>query len=315
MTTASGAVAPKARRRVGDLVFSRASLIAGILILVVLAAVAIFLTAYSLPAFFADPATLSSSRPSSFWAYVAPLAFGTVWAAFLALLISLPFSILVALFVTQYAPRSLATIFGYLIDILAAVPSVVFGLWGIVVLAPAIVPIYTWISKYLGWIPLFSGPVAADGRTILTAAIVLAIMILPIMTAMCREVFDQTPRLHIEAALALGTTRWEMVKMAVLPFARPGVVAAAMLGLGRALGETMAVAMVLSPAQVITFALFHAENPNTIAANIALNYPESSGVQVNALMASGLILFVITILVNMLARWIVNRRAAFSGAD
>jgi phosphate transport system permease protein len=140
-------------------------------------------------------------------------------------------------------------------------------------------------------------------------------MILPIMTAMCREVFDQTPRLHIEAALALGATRWEMVKTAVLPFGRPGIVAAAMLGLGRALGETMAVAMVLSPAQVISFALFHSENPNTIAANIALNYPESSGIQVNALMASGLILFVITILVNMLARWIVRRRAAFSGAN
>ncbi|MCH4250432.1 MAG: phosphate ABC transporter permease subunit PstC [Microbacteriaceae bacterium] len=300
MTAAAGNI-PKPKRRLGDLVFSRVSVFAGILILVVLAAVAVFLTAYSLPAFFADPKTLSSSQPTSFWAYVAPLAFGTVWAAFLALLISLPFSILVALFVTQYAPRRLATIFGYIIDILAAVPSVVFGLWGIVVLAPSIVPVYTWISDALGWIPLFSGPVAADGRTILTAAIVLAIMILPIMTAMCREVFDQTPRLHIEAALALGATRWEMVKTAVLPFGRPGIIAAAML--------------VLSPAQVISFALFHSENPNTIAANIALNYPESSGIQVNALMASGLILFVITILVNMLARWIVRRRAAFSGAN
>ena len=140
-------------------------------------------------------------------------------------------------------------------------------------------------------------------------------MILPVMTAICREVFLQTPVLHEEAALALGATRWEMIRMAVLPFGRPGIVSGAMLGLGRALGETMAVAMVLSPAAVVSFAVLQSRNPSTIAANIALSFPESYGVNVNLLIATGLVLFVITLIVNSIARWVVNRRKDFSGAN
>jgi phosphate transport system permease protein len=150
---------------------------------------------------------------------------------------------------------------------------------------------------------------------VLTVAIVLAVMILPIITALAREVFLQTPRLHEEAALALGATRWEMIRMAVLPFGRPGLISATMLGLGRALGETMAVAMVLSPSVIISFALLTSQNPTTIAANIALNFPEASGIGVNVLIATGLILFLITLLVNSLARFIINRRKEFSGAN
>ena len=140
-------------------------------------------------------------------------------------------------------------------------------------------------------------------------------MILPIITALCREVFLQTPVLHEEAALALGATRWEMIRMAVLPFGRPGIISAAMLGLGRALGETMAVAMVLSASGAITVQLLTSPNPSTIAANIALSFPEAYGSNVNVLIATGLILFVITLAVNLLARWIVNRRKEFSGAN
>ena len=303
----------KAPGRLGDKVFSNSSRVAGSLILVVLAAVAIFLIAQSLPAFLADPAEINDGQ--GFWSYVVPLVFGTVWAAALALLIALPFAIGIALFISHFAPRKLAQGLGYVIDLLAAVPSVVFGLWGITVLAPAVQPFYSWLVDNFGWIPLFAGPVSGTGRSILTVAVVLAVMILPIITALTREIFLQTPRLHEEAALALGATRWEMIKVAVLPFGRPGIISATMLGLGRALGETMAVAMVLSPSVIISFALIQSQNPTTIAANIALNFPEAHDLGVNVLIATGLILFLITLLVNSLARMVINRRKAFSGAN
>jgi len=312
MTTATAS--PRAKARLADRIFSGATIIAGSLILAALAAVAVFLIAQSIPALIVDPADLKGS-PSSFWAYVGPLAFGTVWAAFLALLMALPISLGIALFISHYAPRRVAQGLGYIVDLLAAVPSVVFGLWGIKVLAPAVTPLYGWLVENLGWIPLFAPPVSGTGRTILTVGIVLAVMIIPIITAISREVFLQTPVLHEEAALALGATRWEMIQMAVLPFGRPGIISAAMLGLGRALGETMVVAMVLSPAALVTFVLTSSQNPSTIAGNIALNFPEAHGVDVNALIATGLILFVITLVINSIARFVINRRKAFSGAN
>ena len=301
-------------RRLGDRIFAGSSVFAGSLILVVLAAVAIFLIAQSLPALMADPSAVTKDG-SGFWAYVWPLVFGTVWAAALALLFALPLSIGIALFISHYAPRSLAQGLGYVVDLLAAVPSVVFGLWGITVLAPAVQPLYAWLVENMGWFPLFAGPVSGTGRSILTVAVVLAVMILPIITALTREVFLQTPRLHEEAALALGATRWEMIRIAVLPFGRPGIISATMLGLGRALGETMAVAMVLSPAAVVSFALLTSQNPSTIAANIALNFPEAHDIGVNVLVATGLILFLITLAVNSGARLVINRRKDFSGAN
>ncbi|TXK19327.1 phosphate ABC transporter permease subunit PstC [Homoserinibacter sp. GY 40078] len=303
-----------AKRRLGDTLFSGAALAAGGFILLVLAGVAIFLIAQSIPAFLIDPAEIKG-QPDSFWQYVGPLVFGTVWAAALALLIAVPIALGIALFISHYAPRRLAQGLGYTIDLLAAVPSVVYGLWGAGVLAPSIQPAYVWLVDNLGWIPLFAPPVSGTGRTILTVAIVLAVMILPIITALSREVFLQTPKLHEEAALALGATRWEMIRMAVLPFGRPGVISAIMLGLGRALGETMAVAMVLSPAAVISIVLTGPQNPTTIPANIALNYPEAHGSYVNVLIATGLILFVITFAVNSAARWAIARRKDFSGAN
>jgi phosphate transport system permease protein len=168
-------------------------------------------------------------------------------------------------------------------------------------------PVYAWLADNLGFIPFFAGPASVTGRTIFTAGLVLAVMVLPIITAIGRDVFLQTPRLHEEAALALGATRWEMIKYSVIPYGRSGVVSAAMLGLGRALGETMAVALVLSVSNIVTINLISNTNPSTIAANIALNFPESSGLDVNVLIASGLALFVITFLVNFAARWVVQR--------
>ena len=294
--------------------FSGSTVIAGSIILLVLAAVALFLVVQAIPAITAKAGALPNSAPN-FWAYVWPLVFGTVWSAAIALIISIPISIGVALFISHYAPRRLAQGLGYVIDLLAAVPSVVFGLWGVLVLARAVQPFFVFLNANFGWIPLFGGVVSGTGKTVLTVAIVLAVMVLPIMTAVCREVFLQTPLLHEEAALALGATRWEMIRMAVLPFARAGIISASMLGLGRALGETLAVAMVLSPAVVINFFLLTSQNPNTIAANIALQFPEASGIGVSTLIASGLVLFVITFIVNAIARFAVNRRKAFSGAN
>jgi phosphate transport system permease protein len=312
--TTTAAAPRKPKTRPADRIFSGSTVVAGSLILAALAAVAIFLVAQSIPALIADPATLPTA-PSSFWAYVGPLVFGTVWAAFLALILAMPVALGIALFISHYAPRKVAQVLGYIIDLLAAVPSVVFGLWGIKILAPAVLPLYTWLTENLGWIPLFTPPASGTGRTILTVAIVLAVMILPIITAICREIFLQTPVLHEEAALALGATRWEMIQMAVLPFGRPGIVSAAMLGLGRALGETMVVAMVLSPAIVVSFVLTGSVNPNTIAGNIALSFPEAHDIGVNTLIATGLVLFIITLVINSIARLIVNRRKAFSGAN
>lgn len=312
-------MAQKAQQRLGDRFFYSLSLGAGLLILAILLAVTVFLIADAIPALVADSETFSqaiSTRESqSFWSYVTPLAFGTVWVAAIALLIATPISVGVALFISHYAPRKLAGSLGYVVDLLAAIPSVVYGLWGISVLAPAVQPIYAWLVAHFDWFPLFSGPVSGTGRTILTVSIVLAVMILPIMTAMCREVFLQTPKLQEEAALGLGATRWEMIRLAVLPAGRSGIISAMMLGLGRALGETMAVAMVLSPATVISFALLTSQNPNTIASNIALNFPEAFGLRVNTLIATGLILFLITLVVNVIARWIIARRKEFSGAN
>jgi phosphate transport system permease protein len=293
------------KRRLGDLVFANLTRAAGVTILVTLAGVALFLTVQGLPGITASSEDLKGH--ANFLGYVAPLVFGTLLAAVIALLIALPLAIGVALSVSHFAPRGLAIAIGYLVDLLAAVPSVVYGLWGIGFLGPRLVPVYQWLADHFGFIPFFDGPASNTGRTIMTASVVLAIMVLPIITAISREIFVQTPRLNEEAALALGATRWEMIRLAVLPYARSGIVSAAMLGLGRALGETMAVAMVLSASGIVTWDLISNTNPSTIAANIALTFADATGVQRNALIASGLVLFVITFVVNFGARAVVAR--------
>ena len=305
----------KVTERRGDRIFSGSARGAGSFILLMLAAVSAFLLAEGFPAIVADPAEIGLFDGDNFWQWVGPLVFGTLWAAALALLIAFPLAIGVALFISHYAPRRIAEPLGYLVDLLAAVPSVVYGLWGGAVLAPAIQPSYTLLAENLSFIPFFAGPASGTGRTILTAAIVLAVMVLPIITAVSREVFLQTPVLYEEASLALGSTKWEMIRTVVLPVGRGGIISAAMLGLGRALGETLAVAMVLSATGIVTVNLISSGNPSTIAANVALSFPEAYGLNVNALIASGLVLFAITLVVNSIARWIVNRRADFSGAN
>ncbi|WP_159793858.1 phosphate ABC transporter permease subunit PstC [Puerhibacterium puerhi] len=293
----------------------------GVVILAVLAAVAIFLVVQALPAITASSDELGGAvnrfgEGESLLGFTGPLVFGTLLAAALALVLATPVAVGIALFISHYAPRRLASALGYVVDLLAAVPSVVFGLWGFLVLGQNVLkPIWAWLGDVAGWFPLFSGQVSATGKNLATVAVVLAVMILPIITAVCREVFLQTPRLHEEAALALGATRWEVVRTAVLPFGRSGIVSAAMLGLGRALGETMAVLMILSPGFLYSFKILAAGQQQTIAAYIAADFPEASGLGVNTLIATGLALFVITLAVNMFARWIVARRKDFSGAN
>jgi phosphate transport system permease protein len=219
-----------------------------------------------------------------------------------------PVAVAIALFITHYLPRRWRPVLSTAIDLLAAIPSVIYGLWGLMVFAPLVARFYPWLTAHLGWLPVFAGRPSATGRTILTAALVLAVMIVPIIAAVAREVMSQTPIGSVEAAVALGATRWETIQLAVLPHARPGIISGAMLGLGRALGETMAVAMVLSPTPfLVTFRLLESTNPNTVSAFIAQTFPEAHGLQVNSLIALGLILFGLTFAVNALARRIAHR--------
>jgi phosphate transport system permease protein len=295
----------RAVQRAGDRIFGGMATGAGVVILALLAGVAFFLVERSLPAITASADEIPGD--GGLVQYIAPLAFGTVLGAAIAVVIAVPMAVAVSLFISHYAPRRLAQTLGYVVDLLAAIPSIVYGLWGIFVLGPATVGLGAWLDDTLGFIPLFAGPASATGRTMMVVGVVLAVMILPIITAVTREVFTQTPRAQIEGALALGATRWEMIRMAVLPFGRSSIISASMLGLGRALGETMAVTIILSVSGAVTFNLISSSNPSTIAANIALDFPESSGIDVNVLVASGLVLFAITLVVNMAARAVIER--------
>ena len=272
----------------------------------VLAGVAVFLLVQGWPAVTAAATDLPAAAPN-IWRLALPLAFGSVWTSCLGLAIAAPIAVGVALFITWYVPPRLSAVLGAVIDVLAAIPSVVYGLWGLMVLAPRLATVYAWLGRHLGWFPLFAGTPSASGRTIFTAAIVLAIMVMPIMAALCRETFARTDQASIEAAVALGSTTWETIRMAVLPVGRSGIVAGAMLGLGRALGETMATAMIISPTPfLISLALTTSSNPNTVAAFIAQNFPEAHGIQVSALIWLGLILFAITFAVNAVARRVAS---------
>jgi phosphate transport system permease protein len=302
-TEAERQVSPPTAR--GDRIFAGLAKAAGITILVALAAVFIFLAIEGIPGI-NKPA--ENYRPlDSFLPYVGRLLFGTIFAALIALVIAVPFALGIALFISHYAPRALAVPVAYVVDLLAAVPSVVFGLWGARVLGPYLVPAHKWLEDNLGFLPFFKGPASVTGKTVLTAGMVLAIMILPIITAISREIFAQAPRLNEEAALALGATKWEMVRLSVFPYARSGMVSAVMLGLGRALGETMAVAMVLSASPVYTLNMISNTNPATIASNIASSFAEATPDKLAVLIATGLVLFAFTFAVNFAARAIVAR--------
>ena len=305
--------------RRGDRVFGGLSKYAGITVLVIMAAIAVFLVWRAIPSltnntgnFLTEQSWNPDGNPPVFG--IAALLFGTLVSASIAMVLAVPVGIGIALFIVLYAPRRLASALAFITDLLAAVPSIIFGLWGLQVLMASSEGVQRWMNDYLGWTVVFKNTLDLYGKSLFIASLVLAIMILPTVAAVSREVFLQVPPGHKEAALALGATRWEMVRMAVFPFAKPGMISAAMLGLGRALGETIAVALILSAAFTVNI---HLTEPggNTFAANIALKWNEAGSNGLSALIASGLVLFFLTLSVNMIARWIIARRSEFSGAN
>ena len=313
----SALAATRGTGRLGDLVFRRSAIGASVVVLALMVGVGLFLLVEAIPALRADQGNFltttgfrASSDPRVFG--IAALLFGTVVSSLIALVLAVPVAVAVALFISHYAPRRIAGVLGLLTDLLAAVPSVVYGLWGLLFLNSYVIDLSGWLERYLGFIPIFSTASMQYGRSYLLAGIVLAIMILPIIAAISREVFLQVPTMHTEAALALGATRWEMLRTAVLPYGRPGIIGASMLGLGRALGETIAVALVLASTFRIDPHILDTGG-NTIAANIVNTFPEADDIGRGALIASGLVLFLLTLVVNFAARAVIARRAAFSG--
>jgi phosphate transport system permease protein len=303
----------KARR--GDRLFESVAALAGSTIMLAIALIAIFLLVHAIPSLRANHANFFTSAQFD-TTHSNNLAFGirdlfmvTVLSSLCALALAVPVSIGIAVFLTQYAPARLSRPFGALVDLLAAVPSIVFGLWGIFVLAPQLEPMEAFLNRDLGWLFLFNGGNVslAGGGNIFTAGVVLAVMILPIITSVSREVFRQAPNTHIEAAQALGATKWEVVRMTVLPFGRSGAVAASMLGLGRALGETVAVLIILrASAHAGNWSLF--DGGYTFASKIASAANEfSDPLPTGAYISAGFVLFVLTFIVNAIARAIVGR--------
>ncbi|WP_378265883.1 phosphate ABC transporter permease subunit PstC [Amycolatopsis pigmentata] len=296
--------------RRGDIVFRWIAKASGTFILILLVAIAAFLIMEAVPALRGDKAsflvTLSWDPDQTQVFGIAALVFGTVISSLIALVIGVPIAVGVALYISHYAPKAIARPLGYVTDLLAAVPSVVFGLWGLVWLVPNLIPLSQFLNRYFGWIPLFASTNQTYGKSMFAAGVVLAVMILPIVAALCREVFIQTPSEHVEAAYALGATRWEMLRMAVLPYGRSGMISAIVLGFGRAVGETIAVALVLSASNVITIRILDPAGA-TIAANIANKFGDAGAMGRSALIASGLVLFAITLVVNFGARAIVRR--------
>jgi len=306
-TSSTGTWKRKGVGRRADSLFAILAGVCGTLILIALAYMVFSTTRTALPVFRSEGISFvtGSNWDSNTDHYqILPLIFGTIVTSIIALIVAVPMSVGVALFLTEYAPKRLRTPVEYAVDLLAAVPSVVYGLWGLLVVLPYFLrPISNFVSKYLGFIPIFSGP--STGLSYFAAGIILSIMITPIITSLCREVFKSVPSADRHAAFALGATRWEMIKEAVLPRSRGGVVGATMLGLGRALGETIVVALLIGSSPVINASIF--KPGSSIAGAIANGWGEATGLQTSALVGAGVVLFAITIAINMIARGIVWR--------
>jgi phosphate transport system permease protein len=300
--------------RQGDRLFKSLAVGAGLTIVTAIGLIAIFLLLRAVPALRANHANFFTSAkfdttdPDNLAFGIRDLFMVTVLSSVFALVLAMPVAIGIAVFLAQYVPAQLSRPFGAMVDLLAAVPSIIFGLWGIFVLAPQLEPVAMFLNAELGWLFLFKkGNVSlAGGGSIFTAGIVLAVMILPIITSVSREVFQQTPITQIEAAQALGATKWEVVRMTVLPYGRSGVVAASMLGLGRALGETVAMLIILrSTVHSGNWSLF--DGGYTFASKIASAATEfSQPLPTGAYISAGFALFVLTFIVNAAARAIAG---------
>ncbi|MCV7086330.1 phosphate ABC transporter permease subunit PstC [Mycolicibacter hiberniae] len=309
--------ARSAASRLQDRIFRLSAAGSAVLIIVVITAVGGFLLVRAIPAlqrnrenFFTYGGSWVTTDTSAMHFGIAEMLQVTVFVSLFALSLAMPVALGVAVYLAQYAPRRLVGPLGYMVELLAAVPSIIYGAWGLYVLAPQLRGTALWLNEHLGGFFLFATGNAsvAGGGTIFTGGIVLAVMILPIITAVTREVLAQTPRGQIEAALALGATRWEVVKMVVLPFGRSGYISAAMLGLGRALGETVALLIILRSTQkAFNWSLF--DGGSTFATKIAATASEfNDQYKAGAYIAAGLVLFVLTLIVNALARIAITRK-------
>ncbi|CCI54285.1 phosphate ABC transporter permease subunit PstC [Nostocoides jenkinsii] len=305
--------------RLGDRLFGGAAIGAGAVVVGLVTLIGVFLLSQAIPSLMKNEANFLTSTEWSVGGDhprfgILRLLWVTVLSSLLALTIAVPIGIAVALFITNYAPKWLSKPAASTVDLLAAVPSIIFGLWGLRVFGPRTEGIQNFLREKAGWFPLFKETTVGSFTTIFLAGLVLAIMILPIITALSREVFAQTPTTHKEGALALGATKWEMIRTAVLPFGKPGVISAAMLGLGRALGETVAVMILISSlAQGTDFSFSFFDGGETFASKIALGAGEFDTPQkTGAYIAAGLVLFILTFIVNAIARIVIERRKAFT---
>jgi phosphate transport system permease protein len=306
------------RRRRGETIFRSFAIAAGATIVGAIALMGLFLLVRAVPSLAANHANFitstefNTSDSNNLRFGIRDLLQVTLLSSVFAMAIAVPLAIGIAAFLTHYAPSRLARPFAILVDLLAAVPSIVFGLWGIFVVAPRLKPVAVFLNDNFGWLFLFAkGNVSlAAGGTIFTGGIVLAIMILPIITSVTREVFSLTPKGQIEAAQALGATKWEVVRMTVFPYGRSGMIAASMLGLGRALGETVAVLIIISAAaKAGHWSLF--DGGYTFASKIASAASEfSAPLPTGAYIAAGFVLFLLTFVVNALARLAAGGRVS-----
>ncbi|AZA08559.1 phosphate ABC transporter permease subunit PstC [Corynebacterium pseudopelargi] len=318
-TPATDTKSSRGVRRPGDVIFKSLATFSAATITVVIAAIGFFLLWRAIPAlrnnaanFFTYAGDWNLSNTAAMEFGIPNLLAATVLISAIALILAMPVALGIAIFLSNYAPAKLVRPLGFLVDMLAAVPSIVFGLWGWQVLGPSLSGFYQWLHSVGSGIPLFAtyanSPSFDTGRNMLTGGIVLAVMILPVIAATAREIFVQTPIGQREAALALGATRWEVVRMTVLPFGMPGFISGSMLGLGRALGETMALYLVVSPSSQFRFSLF--DGGTTFATAIANAAPEfNDDLRAGAYIAAGLMLFALTFVVNSIARGIITKKA------
>lgn len=310
-------VAPReltTKPRPSDRVFRGVVTAGGFTTLLVLGLIAYFLWSQAVPVFSRFgldfitsavwiPDSPEAGEPGSFG--ISAMLVGTVVTSAIALVLALPLSMGLALYLTQYAPPALKTFFTVLVDLMAAIPSIVYGLWGYFVLMPHAIYWAKLLNKYLGWFPLFEVPAPIFERSPFIAGLVLTVMIVPIITAIAREVYSQTPRDRVEAAYALGASKWGAIRAVVIPHGRAGVVGGAMLGLGRALGETVAVYLVLNIVFDINWKIL-ASAGGSVASMIVNKFGEATPFEIQGLMAAGLVLFVLTLLVNFAADAVVR---------
>lgn len=314
------------RQPLSDVIFRRSATGAGVITVAIMLAVGLFLSLRAADALRTTGwrfLTEQAWSPETNTFGIAAVLFGTVTVALIALSVSVPLSLGTSLLLSEVASGRLRATLVSLVDLMAAVPSIVFGLWGVYFLQAAIIPVSRWLSIWFGWIPVFA-VTDADGlpftdasaftSSAFIAGIVVGLMVVPTQTSIMREAFSRAPIGEREGAYALGSTRWGMIRAVVLPFGKGGVIGGTMLGLGRALGETIAVYMIISPIFTINWQVLKT-GTNSVSALIALRYGEASEFGLSALMAAGLVLFLLTLVINFTASSIVARSRSGAESD